>query len=171
MRSVQQSNLPMSTMEHRTGRIVLACPFFVPTKKIDGGAWPHPSRLPLGSGWRGHCSAPGHEGVEPAEHEITQYCNLGYAAQCTRIPSQRSCDAVRFAVTGDRGSHIDLTYVCEAGHRPIDHGVLQYQVEACHWTSVHQDSRIQRMAECYLESYLRRRTPASTRVASNGKPD
>lgn len=152
----------------QTGEFALACPFFVPTERIENGAWPHPSRLPLGWGWAGQCSAPGHEGTAPSHDELAESCNLGYATKCARVPVERSCDAVRFAVARDRGSHIEVTFVRERQHRPVEHGILEYQVEGAHWASVHQDSRIQRMAECYLESYLRRRTQATAKTIPNG---
>ena len=135
----------------------VACPFFVPTQKLDDGGWLHPSRLPLGGGWRGHCSAPGHDGVEPSDPELHEFCNLGYAVNCARLPRQRSCDALRFSVAQDRGARLLLWYVCESGHRPVAHGTLEFDVPLRHWITSHPDSQIQRMAECYLESYLMRR--------------
>jgi hypothetical protein len=113
----------------------LACPFFMPIEKLDGG-WLHPSRLPLGAGWHGHCSAPGHEGVQPSEHELHEFCNLGYAAKCARLL---------------------LWFVCETGHRPTKHGTLEYDVDRKEWMSSHSDPRIQKMVECYVETYLQRR--------------
>lgn len=136
----------------------MACPFFMPTQKLEGGAWLHPSRLPLGGGWKGHCCAPGHEGAIPTEEQLTQFCNLGYAVDCPRLPAERSCDAVRFSVARERGSQLLLWFVCEAAHAPAEHGTLEYNVSLGLWTSVHPNLRIQKMAECYLESYLLRRT-------------
>ncbi len=84
---------------------------------------------------------------------------MGYASRCTRLPAERCCDAVRFSVARDRGSCIALWFVCEAAHRPIKHGVVEYEVSTNRWTSCHPDSGIQKMAECYLQSYLLRRIP------------
>lgn len=137
----------------------MACPFFVPTQKLENGAWLHPSRLPLGAGWSGRCSAPGHEGVEPTEPELAEGCNMGYASRCARLPLERSCDAVRFSVARDRGANISLWFVCEAAHHPVEHGTLEYSMVSQAWTSSHRDSRIQKMAECYLQSYMLRRIP------------
>ena len=47
-----------------------------------------------------------------------------------------------------------LVYVCEREHRPITHGELQFDVQNASWPVRHEDLRIQRMAECFLESYL-----------------
>jgi hypothetical protein len=139
--------------------LTLACPFFVPTEKMEGGLWLHPSRLPLGAGWRGYCSVTGQESVELTDEELAQGCNLGYASGCARLPKERSCDAVRFSVARDRGSYIALWFVREAAHHPVEHGILEYQMAGSRWTSVHPDARLQKMAECYLESYLLRRIP------------
>jgi hypothetical protein len=136
----------------------VACPFFLPTQKFEEGAWLHPSRLPLGAGWRGHCFAPGHEGEEPSAAELTEGCNLGYAVSCSRIPGERASDAVRLSVARDFGSEISLCFVTENAHLPVTHGLLTYDVGSQAWTCVHPDVRIQKMAECYLDSYLLRRT-------------
>jgi hypothetical protein len=135
----------------------MACPFFMPTSKFDDGAWIHPSRLPLGAGWKGQCSAPGHEGAEPADNELREFCNLGYSSACSRLPQERACDAVRFGVSRDCGNRLAMWFVCESGHRPASHGTIEYDLSSQSWTSHHPDPRIQKMAHCYLESYLLRR--------------
>jgi hypothetical protein len=86
---------------------------------------------------------------------------LGYAAACSRLPQQRACDAVRFSVARDRGAQLVLCFVCETGHRPAEHGKLEYDASLGQWTSSHPDARIQKMAECYLESYLLGRIPSA----------
>ena len=148
----------------------MACPFFVPTRKLDDAGWLHPARLPLGGGWLGHCSAPGHEGAEPVEHDLREFCNLGYAAGCAWLPRERSCDAIRFAVAHDRGSHLLLWFIRESGHRPAGHGMLEFDVSGERWITTHSDPHIQKMAECYLESYLLRKTrsaPADSTARDN----
>lgn len=132
----------------------------MPEEPFDGG-WLHPSRLPLGRGWHGRCFAPGHEGAQPSPDELREFCNLGYAMGCPRLPSQRNCDAVRFVVTRDLGSQLGLSFVCEAGHRPVAHGVLEYDSGRGAWLCGHSDPRIQKMAECYVQSYLRRKIPSA----------
>jgi len=130
----------------------------MPLQKLEGGAWLHPSRLPLGGGWSGHCSAPGHESAELADEELREFCNLGYAARCPRLPAQRACDAVRFSVSRDLGTQVLLCFVCELDHRPVTHGILEYDLALDRWVSAHPDPRIQKMAECYLQSYRIRKT-------------
>jgi len=140
----------------------LACPYFIPTQKWEGGTWAHPSRLPLGGGWLGHCSAPGHEGARPAEEEIKEFCNMGYAADCPRLPAERSCDAVRFSISRDDGSRLLLCFVCESAHKPTAYGTLEYDCGNKHWLAAHAEVRIQKLAECFLQSYLSRSSRLST---------
>jgi len=147
----------------------LACPFFMPVQKLDG-AWLHPSRLPLGGGWEGQCSAPGHEGAHPSQEELHEFCNLGYATKCSRLPIEREWDAVRLSVARDQGSRLLLWFVCETDHRPARHGTLEYDVDRREWISLHSDPRIQKMLECYLQSYLQRRiqsVPADSIASPN----
>jgi len=51
-------------------------------------------------------------------------------------------------------SLLHLTYVCERDHLPVEHGKLQFDLQRGTWLRVHGDARIQRMAECFLESHL-----------------
>jgi hypothetical protein len=149
----------------------VACPFFMPTIKLDDGGWQHPSRLPLGAGWNGRCSAPGYEDAEPTDQELHELCNLGYAVTCPRLPRERTCDAVRFSIARDQGNRLHFHVVCESGHAPASHSMLEYDVVGSEWISAHPDVRIQKMAECYLQSCLLRRIqPASTGHMSKASP-
>lgn len=134
----------------------MACPFFIPTERADDVAFPHPSRLPLGSSWRGTCSVSGHEDATLSTLEL-ESCNLGYASSCVRIPRQRLCDAVRFGVVEDSGQAIKVLFALETEHRPSGNGILQYDLNSGIWTTSHPDDRIQKKAECFLQAYLERR--------------
>ncbi len=134
----------------------MACPYFLPQKALENPPWPHPARLPLGAAWTGQCTAPGHQGVQPSEEEIKNGCNLGYARDCPRLPRERNCDAVRFSLARERDRKLTVQFVCEIGHAPADHGMLEFDASAQSWISRHADARIQKMAECYLQSYLHR---------------
>ena len=149
----------------------MACPYFMPTAKIENGKWPHPSRLPLGCEWSGHCTAPGHEEQTPSQDILEAFCNLGYASSCAWAPPQRVWDAVRFSVCAP-GSQQDpqqanaadgatrtlrLVYVCERDHRPVESGQLELDLSRTVWIKPHADGRIQKMAECFIEAYLNRR--------------
>ncbi|HEX8815002.1 MAG TPA: hypothetical protein VF753_05835 [Terriglobales bacterium] len=135
----------------------MACPFFMPTSRFDDGGWIHPSRLPLGAGWKGHCCAPGHEGVEPEADELREWCNMGYASGCGRRPKENSNDAVRFAVTRDSASQVNILYSIETAHLPAGHGTLEYDLAGQRFTTSLADARILKMAECFLQSHLARR--------------
>ena len=151
----------------------MACPFFMPAEKLENGKWLHAGRLPLGCGWSGCCTAPGHEGEAPSQEELREFCNLGYAEGCGRLPRERVWDSVRFGartVSGAGngcGGQVQIRYVCERGHRPVEHGVLDVDVAEGRWVQRHSDSRLQRMAECFLESYLaKKKRQEVTRAAS-----
>ena len=133
----------------------MACPFFMPTRKSEDAIWIHPSRLPLGAGWEGNCTANGTAATIPVTDQLA-HCNLGYASECPRLPKERKWDAVRFAVTSEHESRVCLAYVCERNHLPSEHGRLEYSVAQSRWLSFHPDPRIQRMAECFLESWVAR---------------
>ena len=142
----------------------MACPFFMPIEKLVDGTWLHPLRLPLGSGWSGHCTAPGHEGVIPSQEELREFCNLGYAQGCCRLPQERIWDSVRFAARTastvgktETSGRVQVRYVCERGHLPAEHGWLEFDVAEERWQQIHSDDRVQRMAECFLQSYLEKR--------------
>lgn len=151
----------------------VACPYFMPIAKLENGSWPHPGRLPLGCGWSGHCTAPGHEQAIPSQDVLERCCNLGYVDGCGWAPAERPWDAVRFAVASpvrvsqDANSAsgenapariLRLTYVYEQANRPKGRGELEFDVSSTTWLRRHEDDRIQRMAECFLESYLGKRS-------------
>jgi len=139
----------------------MACPFFMPVSKlVDDSRFLHPLRLPLGGAWKGRCCAPGHEGAQPGHLELVE-CNLGYAANCARLPKERNCDAVRFKVVGDLGSRLHVCFVCEREYRPGEHGQLEYDVAMAQWASPHENPRIQKMAECCVDLFLQRKSQPS----------
>jgi hypothetical protein len=143
----------------------MACPFFMPTERLLEGSWMHPARLPLGAGWNGHCCSPKNEGAALSVEVIQNFCNMGYASTCSHLPEDRQVDSVRFGVAHDRGSSIALWYSCEREYRPAGHGKLEYNFAMNAWVVSHTDVRIQKMAECYMQSYLLRRIqPASSGV-------
>ncbi|MGA7219720.1 MAG: hypothetical protein WBX38_15475 [Candidatus Sulfotelmatobacter sp.] len=137
----------------------MACPFFLPTERLIDGAWLHIERLPLGCGWSGHCTAPGHAGSVPSPQELQEFCNLGYAESCTRLPQDRPWDSVRFAakIVNTNAPRILLRYVCERSHRPAEDGTLEFDATAGRWDCPHRDPCVQRMAECFLESFVEKK--------------
>ena len=138
----------------------MACPFFIPTERADDLALPHPARLPLAAAWRGTCSAVGHESAVLNNREL-ESCNLGYAKSCPRLPEERACDAIRFAIAKESGERISLHFVLESDHLPTGHGLLEYDRLMKAWTAQHPEPRTQRLAETFLQSYLERRSSIS----------
>lgn len=130
----------------------------------------HPARLPLGGGWTGHCTAPGHEQDVPSQDVLEACCNLGYAGSCGWAPADRQSDAVRFAVSSpaknapaNSSDHdpvrlVHLTYVYEQANRPAGRGELEFDLSTATWLRRHDDARVQKMAECFLESYLHKKS-------------
>ena len=151
----------------------MACPFFMAVERLENGEWLHAARLPLGGGWSGHCTAPGHEGEVPSQEALREFCNLGYAAECGRLPREREWDSVRFGAKVLRGDErslgaewIQVRYICERDHRPARDGFLEFEMSEARWKQKHPDPRVQRMAECFLESWLEKKKLQSVKVAA-----
>lgn len=134
----------------------MACPYFYPTEKSCTISWAFPVRLPLGAGFTGACRA-GDAETLPKEDELRDFCNIGYARGCPRMPRSRNSDGVRFAVARDEESRIILHYVSEREHEPVEYGRLEYDSVNKTWPVALRDACLQRQAECYLSVYLERR--------------
>jgi len=135
----------------------MACPFFMPVQRFPSD-WPFPQRLPLGAGWTGVCTAPGHEGVRPTEEELSSGCNLGYAKTCCRLPAERHADAVRFVLGEERDGTVRVLFVCERAYLPTSHGELLFDKTSGVWLQRHHNACVQRMAECYVQAQMERRS-------------
>jgi len=136
----------------------VACPYFFPTGKNFEIAWAFPHRLPLRAGFSGRCLA-GASQHTPTPTELKEFCNLGYAGQCPKLPANRRTDSVRFSVAATNGisrDQVRVYYSCEQNHAPVEHGVLEYNCQTRSWQVTHPDACIQRQAECYLQSFLER---------------
>jgi hypothetical protein len=134
----------------------------MPIAKLENGPWLHAHRLPLGCGWTGRCAAPEHEGEIPSPEELRDFCNLGYAEACTRLPLDRPWDSIRFSARpvndGGKSRRLRLRYICERGHLPAEHGVLEFDASNATWRTPHADARVQRLAECYVTTYMEKST-------------
>src|SRR5262249_31005526 len=137
-----------------------ACPFFFPTKRSFTIAWSFPNRLPLGAGFCGTCRTNGGE-FAPDEATLRDFCNLGHAEACSRLPAERRADSVRFAVAADMGERVVLNYVYDLDHLPVEHGQLEYDCVQQRWRSTVADACLARQAEFYLSVYLERRPRSS----------
>jgi hypothetical protein len=90
---------------------------------------------------------------------------MGYAHACSRLPKDRSCDAIRFGVTRESGASVSLQYVMETAHQPAGHGLLEYD-RAGSWNLAHPEPRVQKLAECFLQSYLERKAKQPLRASA-----
>ena len=133
----------------------LACPYFVPREIVNDGSWPHPSRLPLGGGWKGECCAK-EQSLSPDDFQIREFCNLGYAARCPHLPEDRDWDAIRFVVARTSDDQIVISYSCERSHAPKQHGTMTFDLEREAWINPHSDARVQRLADAFLKTYRSR---------------
>jgi hypothetical protein len=102
----------------------------------------------------------------PNDEELKQSCNLGYARNCSRLPKERDCDAVRFSVLRDRDGQVSICYVAELNYLPEEHGNLHYEVGDARWRASHPNVRVQTLAEAFLKAYLSRREESKNSPAS-----
>ena len=136
----------------------MACPFFMPMRVLDQGAWTNPPRLPLGEPYYGTCVARPADLFSAAEAVQRELCNCGYArGQCDRFPEDSAADAVRFSVKADSGGRVRLVYVVEKDHAPLEHGELEYDAAAKRPVTGHTSELLEAQARAFAESYLRRK--------------
>jgi hypothetical protein len=129
----------------------MACPFFVPQRRLDPGAWTHLPRLPLGDSYFGFCQTSFK--VIPAEEHQRELCNRGYArGLCAHFPGSSAADAVRFSVTDGRDGCMRVVYVFEKDHAPLSHGVLDFPAAQ---SAAPVDELLLRQARAFVESYLK----------------
>lgn len=133
----------------------MACPFFFPEERHEAELWAFRARLPLGDGFRGRCMAPGCDGRAASDDELKDFCNVGYAQGCACRPHEREADAVHFAAVENGSVRVRFAFVKDQA--PAGHGVLEFDAEARKWMSTHPSATVQRMAECYVEAWLKRR--------------
>ncbi|HZQ91237.1 MAG TPA: hypothetical protein VFA60_05540 [Terriglobales bacterium] len=141
----------------------MACPYFLPSEKRDDLLWPHPARLPLGSGFGGSCCAAGHEGEQLRDDELKSNCNIGYARNCPRLPAERAADAVRYAVALESDGRLVISWCAERDHAPAAHGRVDYDCAA--HRLAHADLPLPGMArqvERFVATYLERRPRTAT---------
>ena len=121
--------------------------------------------LPLGERWAGFCRAIPQEAWRPDEAALGQCCNMGYARRtCPRFPAGDGPDAVRFTVSSHEGDILRIYYVVERDHHPFAHGSLACSMASGQWTSAPVDDTLQRQAQAYVESYLRRKKESVSRA-------
>jgi hypothetical protein len=135
----------------------MACPYFYPVEACADGAM-----LPLGAWWKGVCfavpGAPLVERVAAGAGWCDPNCNLGYArGACARFPEGDGPDAVRFTISSHESAAIHIYYVVERDHHPFAHGRLEYSLAPAGLVTPAETATLERQAEAYVESYLRRK--------------
>lgn len=131
----------------------MACPFFLPLRRLDRGAWLRPPRLPLGDPYTGECHSDPAEPFEPPEAQQRELCNCGYARLgCSHFPKDAPGDAVRFSVLADAGGRVELIYIVEKDHVPTEYGRLVYVSEEDRWEHPRVSELLSRQAWAFLES-------------------
>ena len=137
----------------------MACPFFLPVRRLGSGGWNPAPRLPLGDAFGGSCHARASSPFEPPEEIQRDLCNCGYArGRCSHFPDNGAADAVRFSVTGDQDGRVTLVYILEKDHAPIEHGPVDPARDA--------REPLASQARAFVESYLRQRAADRSESAS-----
>ena len=136
----------------------MACPFFVPSRRLDISGWVRPPRFPLGDPFSGACHARPADIVEPPEARQRELCNCGYArGRCDRFPGDSAADAVRFSITDDTPNRLLVVYVIEKDHAPAGHGTLEYEVNDARLEGPSISDILAQQVRAFLESYVSRR--------------
>ena len=144
---------------HATIPREMSCPCFCPRQPRTGASGPASDLLPLGDAWTGVCLARPGDPVEPGDASLP-VCNLGYArGTCARFPSDTAADAVRFAVARDDGHSLQIHFVLERGHHPLEHGQIEYHLEDDTFQPPlpATGTAFTAQARAYAASYLRRK--------------
>ncbi len=137
----------------------MACPYFYPVERLPEKAWPLPPRLPLGDPYTGLCCVDPLREWRPDDVTLRELCNRGYPRKrCPRFPSGEGPDMVRFSVTGDRDGVLTIYYVIEKDGSPMEHGEIEYVIETRQFRANLTGGMLERQAQAYAESYVRRKT-------------
>jgi len=132
------------------------CPCFSPTVPRARDAGSKSLLLPLGDSFLGVCLADPRQPVDPEESRLG-LCNLGYArGECPRFPAE-AADAVRFALSRDNQQSLQIYYVLERGHHPVEHGELTFLTGEQVLSPPILNPVLDRQAAAYAASYLRRK--------------
>jgi hypothetical protein len=144
----------------------VACPFFLPVRRIGSGGWNPAPRLPLGDAYGGVCHAHASAPFEPREEIQRDLCNCGYARRrCSHFPDNGAADAVRFSVTGDQDGRITLVYILEKDHAPMEHGLMEHGL--MDHDAIGAPDLLASQARAFIESYLRQRNTGRSNAAAS----
>jgi hypothetical protein len=123
---------------------------------MESGAFVIPPRLPLGEFYEGECRASSEPHL-PSGQLVTKFCNNGYGrGACDRFPADSAADAVRFHIATAEPGAVRVQFVLEKACWPTSDGFLDYAKSSSQFLTVHPNAIVQRQAEAFLDSFLRR---------------
>ena len=68
---------------------------------------------------------------------------------------------MRFVLGEEKDGVLRVRFSCERDYLPAGHGELLYEKSSDTWLLKHEDARVQRMAECYVETQIERRAASA----------
>jgi hypothetical protein len=130
----------------------MSCPYFDPVQPCAETPAQETARLPLGDLWEGTCRAA--DPAAAADPALRISCNIGYArGDCPHFPAGDGPDAVRFSVAGGSPGVVEITWVVERDHHPLQHGRLECRAQP---GEAAPEDPVARQAAAYAVSYFRR---------------
>jgi hypothetical protein len=124
------------------------CPYFLPVAPRNETEWFRPPRSPLGVLHTGAC----HATSGPVAADAT-VCNIGYArGQCPRFPEDAVADALRFSIVAKTDESIEVLYVFETAHLPIEQGRLRFSLATQTLTGAETRPVLKQQALAFLNS-------------------
>src|SRR4051812_35599363 len=125
----------------------MACPYFVPVRRLDA-VQQTPS--PLGGLFSGSCAAGGNTG---SPKRLRDCCNMGYSrGRCDDFPGGDAADAVRFAIARPEPGCVSVKYSIERDHLPVSHGCLNFDKAARTFDPPVPAKTLEALASAYIES-------------------
>ena len=125
----------------------MACPFFRPSRLMEWGSGPGT----FGRVVRRVVRNPGRfGGAEALQLRVTH-------GDCARhFPQESAADAVRFSVSGVADGVVQVVWILEQGHAPLEHGLLEYREDSREFIEP-LSGVIGLQARVFAENYLGRR--------------
>jgi hypothetical protein len=140
----------------------MPCPYFLPLRRLDHNGWIQPPRLPLGAPYAGSCHADPALPFEPPEMQQREQCNCGYArSRCAQFPAGAKGDAVRFSIAAHSSRRVELIYVLEKDHAPMEHERLVYLSREDRWEAPQVPELVSSQARAFLDSHGKLRSSAA----------
>ena len=150
----------------------MACPYFMPVAKLENGAGRIPPGCPSDvvgadiarhpatkdSCLTGQCSNPSATSDTPVAALVARRTRRGMrsGSRFQRPPISTREKSLQ-DVLMSRSVRFASSTFASARHLPVSHGELEFDLLQASWLHKHDDLRMQKMAECFLESYLKKK--------------